>query len=102
MKFEMNSNHRLIAAIAAVAVLAVAFWMLLLSPKRDEAKKLGVQVEQLEISLSQHEAEVAEGELAREEFPAQYERLVVLGKAVPGDDDVASLLVELNHIANRS
>ena len=42
----------------AVAALAVAFWMLALSPKREEAKKLGTQVEQLEASLAQHEAEV--------------------------------------------
>jgi Tfp pilus assembly protein PilO len=102
MKLEMNSTHRLIAAIGAIVVLAVAFWMLLLSPKRDEAKKLGAQVEQLESSLAQHEAEVAEAEAARDEFPTQYQRLVVLGKAVPGDDDVASLLVQLNRIADRA
>ena len=102
MKLEMNSTNRLIAAIVAVVVLAVAFWMLLLSPKRDEAKKLGVQVEQVESSLAQHEAEIAAGEEAREEFPAEYQRLVVLGKAVPGDDDVASLLVQLNRIARHA
>ncbi len=100
MKLEMNSTNRLIAALVALAVLAGAFWMLLLSPKRDEAKKLTVQVEQLESSLAQHEAEVAQGEEARQQFPTEYQHLVVLGKAVPGDDDVASLLVQLNRIAD--
>jgi Tfp pilus assembly protein PilO len=100
MKLEMNSTNRLIAALLAVAVLAGAFWMLLLSPKREEAKKLDAQVEQLESSLAQHEAEVAEGEEARAQFPTEYQHLVVLGKAVPGDDDVASLLVQLNRIAD--
>jgi Tfp pilus assembly protein PilO len=100
MKLQMSSNNRLIAAILVVVALAVAFWMMLLSPKREEAKKLGAQVEQLEASLAQHEAEVAEAEAAREEFPTQYQRLVVLGKAVPGDDDVASLLVQLNRISD--
>jgi Tfp pilus assembly protein PilO len=100
MKLEMNSTNRLIAVLVAVAVLAVAFWMMLLSPKREEAKKLDAEVERLEASLAQHEAEVAEGEEAREQFPADYQHLVVLGKAVPGDDDVASLLVQLNRIAN--
>jgi len=99
MKLEMTSSNRAIVAGVALAVLAVAFWMMLLSPKRDEAKKLSAQVEQLKSSLAQHEAEVAEAEAAREEFPGQYQRLVVLGKAVPGDDDVASLLVQLNRIA---
>ena len=99
MKLEMSSSNRAIVAVVALAVLAAAFWMMLLSPKRDEAKKLSDQVAQLKSSLVQHEAEVAEAEEAREEFPGQYQRLVVLGKAVPGDDDVASLLVQLNRIA---
>lgn len=99
MKLGMNSTNRLIAALVAVGVLAVVFWMTMLSPKREEAKKLEAQVERLESSLAQHEAEVAEGEAARKEFPAEYQHLVVLGKAVPGDDDIASLLVQLNRIA---
>ena len=102
MKLEMNSKNRLIAAMVAIVVLAAAFWMMLLSPKRDEVKKLDVQVERVETSLVQHEAEIAAGEEAREEFPMDYQRLVVLGKAVPGDDDVASLLVQLNGIARHA
>ncbi len=87
MKIEMTSTNRLIAAMLVVVALAAASWMMLLSPKREEAKELGAQAEALQASLSQHEAEVAEAEAAREEFPAEYQRLVVLGKAVPGDED---------------
>jgi len=102
MKLEMNSTNKLIAVGVAVAVLAIAFWMLLLSPKRDEAKQLGAQVGQLKSSLAQHEAEIEAAEEARESFPVDYQRLVVLGKAVPGDDDVATLLVQLNRIAENA
>jgi Tfp pilus assembly protein PilO len=102
MKLQMSSNNKLIAAVLVLAALGVAFWMLLLSPKREEAKKLGAEVEQLEVSLSQHQAEVAEGEAARDEFPTDYQRLVVLGKAVPGDDDIASFLVQLKRIADKA
>lgn len=102
MKLEMSSTNRLIAAMLVVVALAVAFWMMLLSPKREEASKLGAEVEQLEASLALHQSEVTEAEAARDEFPTQYQRLVVLGKAVPGDDDVASLLVQLNRIADRA
>jgi Tfp pilus assembly protein PilO len=102
MKLEMNSTNRLIVAMVAIAVLAIVFWIVLLSPKRDEAKELGAQIEQVKSSLAQHEAEATEGEEAREEFPVDYEHLVVLGKAVPGDDDVASLLVQLNRIADHA
>jgi Tfp pilus assembly protein PilO len=100
MKMKMTSSNRVVVAVLAVAVLAVAFWMLLLGPKRDEASKLGAQVEKAKESLAQHRAEVAQAVEARQEFAADYEQLVVLGKAVPGDDDTASLLVQLNSIAN--
>lgn len=97
-----TSTNRVIVAMLAVAALAAAFWILALSPKREEAKKLGVQVGQLEASLAQHEAEVAEAEEARGEFGTNYQQLVVLGKAVPGDDDTASLLVQLNRVARHA
>ncbi|HEX6229431.1 MAG TPA: hypothetical protein VFZ41_08245 [Solirubrobacterales bacterium] len=98
----MTPTNRAIIAVIAIVALGVAFWILALSPKRDEAKKLGTEVEQVETSLAQHRAEVAEALDAREEFTSDYRQLVVLGKAVPGDDDSASLLVQLNQIGHRA
>jgi len=102
MKLQMTAASKAILAMLVVAALAVAFWVLALAPKRDEAKKLGGQIGRLKSSLAAHHAEVTEAEDARDEFPANYQQLVVLGKAVPGDDDTASLLVQLNTIAKRS
>jgi hypothetical protein len=102
MKAMAKSKNLTIVSMVVVAVLAIAFWMVLLSPKREEAAKLGTQVEQVEASLAQHRAEVAEGEEAREQFPVDYQRLVVLGKAVPGNDETASLLVQVSAIADRA
>jgi Tfp pilus assembly protein PilO len=102
MKLQMNSNNRAIAVVVALAVLAFVSWTQLLSPKREEVKKLGAQVEQLEASLVQHNAEITEGEEAKREFSTEYQRLVVVGKAVPGDDDIASLLVQANRLADRA
>jgi Tfp pilus assembly protein PilO len=99
---KLSSTNGVIVAMLGVAVLAIAFWMVLLSPKREEADKLGAQVEELQSSLSLHRAEADRAEEARQEFPVTYQQLVVLGKAVPGDDDTASLLVQINRIANRS
>lgn len=100
MRLKTSSTNLAIVAMLVVAVLGAGFWMLLYSPKRDELKKLDVQVGELKASLAQHEAEIEEAEAAREDFPVEYQRLVVLGKAVPGDDDVASLLVQMNRISN--
>lgn len=95
----MTANNKIIVAMIAVVALAAAFWMMLLSPKRDEVKKLDHQVAQHEESLSVHQAEVQRGLQARQSFPAEYQQLVVLGKAAPAEDDTASLLVQLNRIA---
>ena len=99
---KMSASNRVIVAMLALAVLAVAFWMLLLSPKKEEVSKLDKQVVQQEEQLSVHQTEVAQGRAAQEAFPAAYQQLVVLGKAAPADDDTASLLVQLTHIAAKS
>jgi Tfp pilus assembly protein PilO len=102
MKLNMKSTNGLIVAMLAIVVLAGAFWVLALSPKREEASKLGAQVEEAKASLAKHRAEAAQAVEARKGFPVAYQQLVVLGKAVPGDDETASLLVQLNQIADRA
>ena len=101
-KAKGKTTNVVIGAMLLVAVLAGAFWILALSPKRDEASKLDAKVKRLESTLSQHEAEIAASEEARREFPVDYQHLVVLGKAVPSDDETASLLVQLNHISTKA
>jgi Tfp pilus assembly protein PilO len=99
---KMTSTNKLIVAMLGIAVLTAAFWILMLGPKRQEASDLGAQVEALKSSLAQHQQEIDVALAARESFSADYQQLVVLGKAVPGDDDTASLLVQLNRIADRA
>lgn len=98
----MKGEKKLVIAVLAVVVLAGAFWVLLLSPKREEASKLGEQVDQLKVSLAQHEAEVANALAAKQEFPTNYSQLVVLGKAAPADSETPSLLVQLQHISEKA
>jgi Tfp pilus assembly protein PilO len=98
----MGSSNRLIVSILVVAALAVAFWMLALGPKREEADKLATEVEQLQVSLAEAQSKITEAAAAKREFADDYRQLVVLGKAVPASDETSSLFVELNHIANRS
>jgi Tfp pilus assembly protein PilO len=97
-----DSSSRTIVAILAIVALAVLFWMLLLSPKREEASKLNSEVEQLTASLAESQAAVAKGEAARREFAADYRQLVVLGKAVPAGDETASLFVQLNGVSAKA
>ena len=97
-----KTTNQMVGAMIVVAVLAAAFWFLLLSPKREEAQKLEGRITTLQSSLSQHRSEAEAAAAARRAFPAQYQRLVVLGKAVPGGDETASLLVQLSHLAAKA
>jgi len=99
---KLSSSNFTVIGILGVVVLGVAFYALALSPKREEASKLDAQVQQVKASLAQHRSEIAAGEEARRDFGDEYQRLVVLGKAVPGDDDTASLFVQVTHIADHA
>ena len=96
----MKSANRLIVSMLVVAALAVAFWLLALGPKRQEANQLAGQVNQLQASLAESQTKATEAVAARRQFPIDYQQLVVLGKAVPPSDETSSLLVELNQIAS--
>jgi Pilus assembly protein, PilO len=98
----MRSSTRPIIAILVVAAVAVAFWTLALSPKRDEAAKLGQQVEKLSAGVEQARNELAQATTARHSFPTAYHQLVELGQAVPAGDETPSLLVELESLAAES
>ena len=98
----MKRNEQMILTGLAVIGVILGFWLLILSPKRNEASKLDDQVTELQSSLSAAQQEVSVGEEARRSFGTDYRRLVVLGKAVPADSDQASLLVQLQNLASRS
>lgn len=95
-------TNLLVVAMLAVVAIAAAFWMILLSPKREEAEKLSGQIESVEASLAQHRSEASAAAAAKRSFPDDYARLVVIGKAVPSGDETASLLVQLNHLAHKA
>jgi Tfp pilus assembly protein PilO len=98
----MSANDRTILLVVPVIAAVAAFWLLVLSPKQDEADKLDARITQLQSAVAEQQQAADAGVAARKEFPRDYHRLVVMGKAVPVDDETASLLVQLNRIANRS
>jgi Tfp pilus assembly protein PilO len=95
----MKSSGRLIASVLVLVALAAAFWTLVISPKREEADRLGTEVQQLTSSVAAARSEVVAATAARQSFPVDYRQLVVLGQAAPAGDETASLLVELEGLA---
>jgi len=98
----MRRNELTILLSLAVAGMIAAFWLVVISPKRDEAASLKQDTDGLQSSLEQAQQAAAAGEQARQDFEVNYRRLVVLGKAVPADGDQAGLLVQLQRLADRS
>ncbi len=99
MKLKLSSTNGLIVGMVAFVVLAFLFWNMALGPKRDEASELSAKAKSLETSLATHEGEISQALEARDSYAEDYRNLIVLGKAVPGNDDTASFLVQLNRIS---
>jgi Type II secretion system (T2SS), protein M len=96
----VKSRDRTILIIVPALALVAAFWMLVLSPKREEASQLEGDVAALESEVAQAQQTADIAEQAREDFPEDYKKVVTLGKAVPQDDDTASLITQVSATAH--
>jgi Type II secretion system (T2SS), protein M len=97
----MTGRDRIvIVVLGALAVLAAA-WLLVVAPEREKATKLGTEVSTAQTQLSAAEGQVASARSAQAGYPAAYASLVKLGKAVPTDQEVPSLVYELAHASNQ-
>jgi Tfp pilus assembly protein PilO len=98
----MTRNTRILLAVVALAAAIGAYWLLLLAPKRDEIAKIDGQIATKQVELEQSRQLLATYEAARSSYRRNYATLARLGKAVPADDDVRSLLVQIDDAAERS
>jgi len=104
----MRSNDRVILIVLPLLALCAAFWFLLIAPKRQEATDLQTEIDSTQTSIDAAEQQIATAEQARQDFPKTYGELVELGRAVPEDDDQATLVYDMsemgeaNHLDFRS
>ncbi len=96
---SLTDRDRKIVFLLLPVVVILAYWFLLLSPKRHEAKTLSTQVTTAEQSRDAAVAQAATLEQAKSRFASEYAQMVKLGKALPTNVDMASLLVQLNQAA---
>jgi hypothetical protein len=96
-----RQTRLLLGVVAALAALA-AYWFLLLAPKREEAAALADKVAQTQAAVAQAEATLASYRDAERSYERLYATVTRLGKAVPADDDVRSLVVQLESAADAS
>jgi Tfp pilus assembly protein PilO len=83
-------------SVVFVIAIAAAFWLALLSPKRDKSNELKAQAATLTTELASAEASANEALAAKKNYRSDYNKLLQLGKAVPADSSTSSLLAELS------
>lgn len=95
----MTSRDRIVVIVLGVVGVLAGFYMLALKPKRQEAASLGAQVAAAEERVSKARSELVAGQQARATYSVNYATVARLGKAVPTDDDVPSLVYQLDQTA---
>jgi Tfp pilus assembly protein PilO len=90
-----GTDRTILFAVIGIAAV-VAFYFLMVSPKRAEVGELDTKIEDARAAVAEQEQLAALAEEAKSEYRSDYQHLVVLGKAVPGDDDVSSLIEQVN------
>ena len=95
----MSSQGRIVVGVLALVVAMAAFWLLALAPKRADVSSVDASITQAEQRRDAAVAAAGQAEQARARYQQDYETVARLGKAVPQDDDMASLVYQLETIA---
>lgn len=95
----MTTRDRTVLIVVLAVALLAGFWMLALKPKRQQAASLGKDLSAAQQRLDQARSDLQAGQAARSTYAANYTAVARLGKAVPSDDDVPSLVYQLDSTA---
>ncbi len=96
----MTGRDRIVLMVVVVAVFLVGGWMLLVSPKRKEAKTVEEKVTTAQRELASAESQLSNARAAQAQYSTAYAAVVNLGKAVPASQEVASLVYQLEEASN--
>jgi hypothetical protein len=93
-----DRDRKIMIALIPV-VLLLAYWFLVLGPKRQDASaaKDALATQQQRLGKARDDLQAARS--AKQGFDASYARIVRLGKAIPSTVDMPSLLVQLDAAA---
>ncbi|MFL5817915.1 MAG: type II secretion system protein GspM [Conexibacter sp.] len=98
----MTGRDRTLIAVVAAALVVAAAWFLVLAPQRQEASQLSEEVATQRGALTQAQADAAAGLAAKRGYDRAYTTVARLGAAVPEDDNVPSLLLQVERAAQGS
>jgi hypothetical protein len=96
----LSDRDRRIVLILVPIVILIAYYFLLLAPKRDDLKTARTEQHSAEDARDAAVAQAAQLERARQTFAEDYAAVVRLGKAIPDTVDSPSLLVQLDRASH--
>jgi Tfp pilus assembly protein PilO len=96
----MTRRDRIVIVVVAVVAAIAASWILVVSPKRDQAAKLQSKVATAQQKLTTAQTQLAQNAAASKQFASNYAALARLGEAVPASDDIPSLIIQLQDAAD--
>jgi hypothetical protein len=95
-------NPKILIPVVGVVAVVAALYFLAFAPKRQEVARLDKAIAKQEAAAAQAEQLAASYGDAKLHYGDNYTTIARLGKAVPADDDVRSLIVQLDSAAKRS
>jgi hypothetical protein len=96
----MTARDRIVLVVLVLAGLFAGGWFLVFAPKREQASRLSEQIDSQRGARDAALADVAAGSAARATYARDYATVARLGAAVPQDDNLASLLVQVRDAAD--
>ena len=93
-----DRDRKLIFALIPIVAI-VAYWFLLLAPKRQEASKVRDQLSQAQAVRDTAQQKASQLSGAKRSFAGDYATVIRLGKSIPASVDMPSLLVQLDRAA---
>jgi len=91
-------DRKILILLVPVAIVA-AYWFLLLAPKREEATVVQDELTQVQAERDTAVSRLAQLTVAKKSFASDYATVIYLGKSVPSNVDMPSLLVQLDEAA---
>jgi len=98
----MTTRDRSVLGVLAVVAVIAGFYLLIVKPTSADVADLDTQITAAESRRDVALADLQTAAAAREQYKRDQATLAVLGKAVPADEGVPSLLYQLHKAARKS
>jgi type II secretory pathway pseudopilin PulG len=98
----MTTRDRSVLIVVLIVGAIAGAWFFAIAPKRSQASKLQSDISAAQAQLDTARSTVAAGQAAKSQFAGSYTTMARLGEAVPSDDDVPSLIFQVQAAATAS